>query len=149
MNAGIMRVFLVFSAIVSFGGLVAGFIIGYTFFSAPVPNMPAWSPLIGGLLGLVVACIVLGPSLILAGIYENTLATAKAVRQLSGNNRGTPGAVTQSSDEVLREALPLHAGHYLFIVAVLALLAYVTYTLVQRNMPKPEQTQEEQNNTGT
>jgi ABC-type branched-subunit amino acid transport system permease subunit len=145
MNAGIIRVFLVFSTIVSFFALVASFFIGYMFFRAPLPDVPSWSPLVGGLLGLAIACIVLGPGLILAGIYENTLATAKALRQLNGDYKGaSTGPSAQSSDDALREELPLHAGHYLFIAAVLALLAYVTYALVQRNMPPPEQTQEEQ-----
>jgi hypothetical protein len=95
-------------------------------------------------MGLAVACIFIGPTLILAGIYENTLATAKALRALNLDDRGNTAAINKGSGETLREDLPLHAGHYLFIVAVLALLVYVTYVLVQRNAPQPEQTQEEQ-----
>jgi hypothetical protein len=117
-------------------GLVVGFVTGYYYVKMMAaqmgPDAPAMYPLLGGLVGLFIAIVVLGAGFTLAGIYENTLATANALRRMSGG-AGTAGSTASTdSNAAIGEALPLHAGHWLFILGLVGFLIFMVYFGLQR-----------------
>ncbi len=137
MYAIVVRIF----SIALWLGLLVGFMAGYLYVRIPMgPDGPFWPPLLGGLVGLFVAIMILGAGFTLAGIYENTLATARALQRMSGQTSGAQrgiGPAQSNSDEALEQALPLHAGHWIFIALLVAFFIWMIYFIVQRYGPTP------------
>lgn len=75
----IIRVFTAFLWIGLVLGVLAGFGAGYQMASAN-PAMGSYMPVLMGFLGLLTSVLVLGAGFTLVGIYENTLAIQKAMK---------------------------------------------------------------------
>lgn len=134
MYALIVRIY----SVILWFGLLVGFSVGYYIVKIGAqqlgPDGQSVHPFVGGLVGLFIAILILGVGFTLAGIYENTLATANALRRMGGQS-GSTNPTAHDSTEKLQEALPLHAGHWIFVAGFLGFLVFMIYFGIQRFGP--------------
>lgn len=119
-------------------GLLIGYLVGYYATKnyaeqAAMSGATAPSPVVGGLLGLFISILVLGAGFTLVGIYENTLATANALRRNGGYS---PSETDADSSRALREALPMEPSYQLAVaIILLAVAAIGIYFLIPKFGP--------------